>query len=322
VSDTATLPLRLRLGWAGTSREGRDIAPPGPAALAPGWSTPLARLVPYVFAVTTGLQLAGVLAYQPMQVGFDARLYSAAAQAWLTGGNPWLVSDLGVHFAAPPPSLLLFAPFAFLPEVLVTWIWVLGSIAVAVAALRALGAPMWWLLWWPIASGCLVGSADIVVLGLLVIGRRAGWLAPLAKVYAFLPLLAERRWTSVLVAAAALLATAPILPWGMFFAGLPAISEHLARVAATTSVFGMPILFVIGVVALLALGLRRAGWLAVPVLWPSTQPHYLVSSIPAMSPTLALAWSFPHPLVVVSGVVLEVVLHSPFRRSQEGKVRS
>lgn len=292
------------------------MSPPGPAELAPGWSSELGRVVPYVFAVTTAVQLVAVLAYQPLQIGFDARLYAAAARAWLTGGDPWQVSDQGVFFAAPPPSLVLSAPFAFLPPELTTVVSVVGLVAIAWAALRSLGAPMWWLLWWPLVSGCMVGSADVAVLGLLVIASgRLAWIAPLAKIYAFAPIVAERRWRAVIYAAIALVVTAPLLPWRQFLDAGPVVVDHLRSVAATTSVFGSPILMGIAVIALLSLGIRRAGWLAVPVLWPYTQPHYLAPSVPALSPVLAIAWSFPHPLIVLAGIVTEAVLRSPIPRT-------
>lgn len=316
---TVTSGLRTRRWPAST-----DIAPPGPLELAPGWHSPVARLVPYVFAITTAIQLTAILAYQPLQVGFDARLYAAAAHAWLGGADPWQVSDQGVFFAAPPPSLVLFAPFAFLPAAVTSAIWVLGSIAIAWAALRSLGAPLWWLLWWPIVSGCLVGSADVLVLGLLVLVRgRLAWLAPLAKTYALLPIVADRRWRTAAVALAVLAVSAVVLPWSPFLQNASTIVDHLRGVAATTSVYGQPLLMAIGVVALLALGFRRAGWLAVPVLWPYTQPHYLAASVPAMSPVLALAWTFPHPLIVLVGIVVEAALRLASGRSRdsERKVR-
>src|SRR5437867_3070095 len=41
--------------------------------------------------------------YVGRAVGGDARIYLAAARAWLAGGDPWAASDAGVLFAAPPP---------------------------------------------------------------------------------------------------------------------------------------------------------------------------------------------------------------------------
>lgn len=263
-------------------------------------------MVPYVFAVTTGFQVLAFIVVRPEQLGFDARLYADAARAWLTGADPWSVASVGIHYAAPPPSLLPFAPFAFLPGPVTSLVWIVGSFVLAALALRSLGAPMWWLVSWPIVDGCLIGNANVAVLAFLVIaGGRLGALAPLAKLYAVAPLIGERRWRTLLLAAVIVIATFPILPWTTYFNDFDRVTASLRQVAGTTSVFGEPILMAVAVVALLALGIRRASWLAVPVLWPYTQPHYMAPSTPALSPWLAVAWSFPHPMIVLGSVVVE-----------------
>ena len=278
-------------------------------SLAPGWDSPLARLVPYVFAITTGYRILTYLVVSHAGIGFDARLYTAAARAWLQGQDPWSVTNLGIHFGAPPPTLLVFAPFVFLPDLVVSVAWIVGSFALAAIALRSVRMPLWWLIFWPIVDGAMVGNPDVAILSLLVIARgRLALIAPILKVYAFVPLIGERRIRTVAAAAAILVLTAPILPWTVWLADLPVISDRLASASATTSVFGNVPLMLVGAVALAMLGLRRAGWLAVPILWPSTQPHYLAMSVPALSPWLAIAWSFPHPLIMVSSVVVEVIV--------------
>jgi hypothetical protein len=122
-------------------------------------------------------------------------------------------------------------------------------------------------------------------------------LAPFLKIYALIPMLGERRWRQVAVSALLLATSLFILPWGQWFAGLPVITTHLINTSATTSIFGQPVLMVIAVIALLSLGLRRAGWLAVPILWPYTQFHYAAISVPGLTPYLALCWCFPTPEV-------------------------
>jgi hypothetical protein len=279
---------------------------------APGWDSKFARFVPYVFAITTGYRILVYLVVSHEQIGFDARLYTAATRAWLKGQDPWSVSILGVHFGAPPPTLLAFVPFVMLPDLAITVIWVFGSFVLAALALRALHMPAWWLIFWPIVDGAMVGNPDVAILSLLVIARgRLAALAPILKIYAFAPLIGERRFRTITLSVVILAVTAPILPWGLWFGELPTISERLILVSATTSIFGDLPLMVAGSVALLLLGLRRAGWLAVPVLWPSTQPHYLAMSVPAMSPLLAVAWSFPDPLIVVSAIAVEAIVRRP-----------
>ena len=272
------------------------------AAAAGAW---VSRLwLPIVFAVADGYRVA-VFAVRPASLGFDARLYAKAADAWLSGGDPWAVSDRFWHFAAPPPTLLLFAPFARLPEELTAAIWMIGSIVLAAAAVRRLGLPGWWVLFPGIVDSVLVANPNAVVLALLVLA--GGRLAPLAvtlKVYAVVPLVAERRWKPLAAAGGLLAATVPLLPWGLWWAQLPRITSTLATQAETTSVFGSPVLMALGVVALLSLGLRQAGWLAVPLLWPSTQPHYTAISVPGLTPFLAAAWCLPSPPIMLGSVVL------------------
>ena len=48
--------------------------------------------------------------------GIDTRIYAEATRAWLGGADPWAVSVAGIRFAAPPASLLPFAPVAWLPD--------------------------------------------------------------------------------------------------------------------------------------------------------------------------------------------------------------
>jgi hypothetical protein len=258
--------------------------------------------------MVTGFQVLKYFAVQPAGIGFDTRLYTDAARTWLSGGDPWSVSSLGIYFGAPPPTLLVFAPLTVLPETVAVWLVIFGSFALAALAFRSLGMPMWWLIAWPVVDGSLVGNPDVALLAVLTLNRgRLAWLAPFLKIYGLAPLIGDRRIRPLVIAVIGLLVTAVILPWSTWFAELPTISARLSEVSDTTSVYGNPILMVAGGIALLGLGLRRAGWLAVPVLWPYTQPHYLAMSLPALSPWLAVAWSFPHPLVVCGSIVIEAL---------------
>ncbi len=296
---THDLALRIR-------RPPSDLRDLPPLAV---WDRYLLRVLPIVFAVSTGLQISKYIAV-PEGVGFDARLYTAAAREWLAGGDPWSVTRLGIPFGAPPPTLLAYVPFTPLPDWLVVQIWVIGSFALAALAIRAIGFRWWWICFWPIVDGALVGNPDVVVLALLVIARRyIGGVAPVLKVYAMLPLIAERRWRSIAAFGLVLLITLPVLPWALWVADLPSISLALERTAATTSVSGNLFLVLIGIAALLALGWRRAGWLAVPVLWPWTQPHYLAMSTPALTPMLAMVWCIPNPppLAILGSIIVAAI---------------
>jgi hypothetical protein len=266
-------------------------------------------VLPLVFAVSTGFQLTAYVV-APAGIGIDAQLYVQATRAWLDGGDPWSVALSGVPFAAPPPTLLVVAPFTLLPDPLIAPVFIAGSAMLVVAALRALGLPLWWLAFPPTAHAIVVGNPDALVLAaLVVLGRRLDVIAPFAKIYAVLPLIADRRWRTLVLVAAVFLVTVPILPWGLWLASAPHITGALATTSASTSVYGDPIQMIVGAVALLALGVRRAGWLAVPVLWPWTQPHYMTMSVPALTPMLAIVWSLPWlpPLLVLGSVVAAAV---------------
>lgn len=271
-------------------------------------------LVPLGFAGLTAVVLYKYV-LTPKWLGLDASLYASAAAAWIDGRNPWLVSQDGVFFAAPPPSLLPYLPFIWMPSGLVSLVWVAGSAALALMSIRALRLPIWWAMFPPIVDGILVGNANIAVLALLV--RGSGRLAPLSvflKVYAVVPILGERRWRTLAITAILLAATAIVLPWGLWLAQLDTVNRNLEQTSSTTSVFGQPVLMLVAVVALLSLGLRRAGWLAVPLLWPHTQLHYAAISVPGLTPYLALAWCYPVPEVWVAATVALAVYERALRR--------
>jgi len=261
------------------------------------------RLVPVGFALMTAA-VVWKFVVTPEWIGIDASLYTAASAAWLNGFDPWAVTLVGVYYAAPPPTLLAFVLFVWMPPLAVSLLWVIGSFILAILAIRALKLPLWWVAFPPIVDGALTGNPDVAVLALLVVaGGRLGALAPFLKIYALVPMFGERRWRQIGLAAALLFATALFLPWAAWFAELPEITKHLADTSRTTSVYGRPVLMVIAVVALLSLGIRRAGWLSVPLLWPSTQLHYAAIAIPGLTPYLALLWCIPVPEVWLASTV-------------------
>jgi hypothetical protein len=123
-----------------------------------------------------------------------------------------------------------------------------------------------------------------------------------------LPLLAERRFRSLMLAAALTLVTLVILPWRQFLDELPFITSSLALHAEDLSAFGEPVGMVLGVVALALLGARRGLWLATPVLWPSTQLHYAAMCVPALTRATALCFALPIPGAPLVGVVVAAIL--------------
>lgn len=223
------------------------------------WIVPLG-----FFALTIVVIYKYVLS--PKWLGLDASLYTAATGAWLSGLNPWDVSQDGVYFAAPPPSLLPYVAFVWMPAGLVSLVVVAISVGLAVLTIRTLRLPFWWLAFPPLVDGVLVGNANVAVLALLVLA--SGRLAPLAvflKIYALIPMIGERRWRQVGITVALLAASLLVLPWGSWFAQLDRINTNLELTSATTSVFGQPVLMAIGVVALLSLGAPSCGLARRPV---------------------------------------------------------
>jgi hypothetical protein len=217
-------------------------------------------------------------------VGIDARIYTHAAASWLSGGDPWGSSVQGFLFAAPPPTLLPFVPFAVLGETLSSILWVTGSLAAGMVVIRTLKLPPSWILFPPLVNGILAGNADVVVVATLLRGGPvAGTLASFLKIYAVVPLIGERRWRALLITAATLAGSALFLPWGQYLAQFGSIANTLARQSMGLSSYGTPWLMVGTALALARLGPRLAGWLAVPALWPSTQLHYSMLAVPALA---------------------------------------
>jgi hypothetical protein len=250
----------------------------------------------------------------PATIGSHGAIYADAARAWLTGADPWQVGPPAAIFGGPPPMLLPFAPFAFLPWDVTRLAWVAIDSIVAIWAIRRLGLPPYWLAFPPLFEAIVLGHPEVLVLALVVLRRPLGGLAVLIKPYAVLPFLAERRWRAVIVGAVAAAITFPFLPWGRFFAELPQIGATLARQSQGDSAFGEPLLMLVAILALAALGPRRALWLAVPVLWPYAQPIYKTMSIPVMPPLLAFFWAIPG-LALVGVVVLAVLTLVERRRA-------
>jgi hypothetical protein len=251
--------------------------------------------------------------YVGLPTGGDARIYLAAAKAWLSGGDPWAAGSDGVLFAAPPPSLLAVAPFAWMTPEVFTALVLVASIPAALYVLRRLRLPLWWLLFPPMVEAFSVGSLNILVLAALL--SRGAWIAAVAKAYAALPMLLLGRFRQLAIALAIVVVTLPFLPWATFLGDKV---EYVLGVQAGggRSAWIDPILLVpISIVALLAIGRRRAASWSVPVLWPATQFHYSVFAMPARMTTMAAAiLALPVPGAPVVAVAAEAVLGIVERR--------
>ena len=244
----------------------------------------------------------------PTGLGVHANIYARAAGAWLNGSDPWLVGPELAVFAGPPTMLLPFVPFAASPDPINAALWVVGDLLLAAWVLRRLGLPAYWLAFPPLFFAIILGHIEVLILAAMVVRTPLSGLAAAVKPYAALPLIAERRWGALAVAAVAVVVTFPFLPWLRFFQDLPLIAANLARQDTGDSVFGQPLLMVAGLAALLVIGPRRALWLAVPLLWPHAQAMYKTMTIPVLTPVLAVFWALPFEGSTLIGVIVMAVL--------------
>jgi hypothetical protein len=258
-------------------------------------------------------------------VGMDATIYHRGVVAWLEGGSPWdaavVVGRWSYHYVGTPVTTVMLAPAGWLPESIFTLGWLGLSWVAAIWTLRRLGFPIWWLLFPPIAEALFSGNPQLVVLALLVAnGPVASALATALKVYAFVPLLGERRWRQIAFAVALTAGTVIVAPglWLDYLRLLGFISSRLALESTRgASAFYFPALLVLTGAALLLLAIRdrrAAGWLAVPAVWPASQFHYSTLALPVMSPFLAVFLAIPYttpiatwlPRLIPVVIVLEV----------------
>lgn len=250
----------------------------------------------------------------------DARLYLLACRTWLAGGDPWSVQVNGQYFAAPPPTLLPLVPFAVMPDQVDTAL--LGALCCVGgwATLRAIGLPMWWLLFPPMVQGMLAGNLHMLLIPLIL--RGAGWAAPILKTYAGVTLALRGSWRHLGIAAIVVLVTAPLLPWATYIDGFAVVNARLAAQSSYGPSLGTSlVLLPVGAVCLWLVGRERAAWLAVPALWPSQQWYYATLILPARSRMAAVIIAAPIPLagfLALVAVALAATIQRRHRDSRDG----
>lgn len=235
---------------------------------------------------------------------FDARLYLDASAAWLQGRDPWAVQLAGNFFAAPPPSLLPLAPIALLPRNLGVAIVAASVIVAAVASVRLLRLPWWWMMFPPLVQSMLSANVHALLLPLVLVG--SGGVAALLKLYSVVPMLILGRWRALLVVALTLGATIPLLPWGNYLANFGTISGRL--VGQTHIALPTVILIAMAPMSLISLwivGRERAAWLSISALWPSQQYYYGSLAMGARSGLAAALIALP---INGSGLIALLVL--------------
>jgi hypothetical protein len=231
-------------------------------------------------------------------LAWDARHYQRAATEWLAGGNPWSVTEGSFPYAAGPHTLLFYAPTSVLPLEVATWMWMGIGLGAALWAVRWLRLPVWWVLFPPLAHAIWNGNPQtLVVLGLVAAHPLGSALAAVAKLYALVQLFFRPR--HLLVAALALVLTAPFVPWLEFLRQSGAISAHLGT-AWDGSAWRAPVLVPLVVLALWVLRRHGGEWLSIPALWPATQFYYVSTVLPlaARRPLIGAVLALPAPLMV------------------------
>jgi hypothetical protein len=245
---------------------------------------------------------------KPDVLGIDARHYQRATDAWLSGGNPWTVTEGGIPYAAGPHTLLFYAPTSVLPLDVSTWLWLGIGVAATAWVVRRLGLPWWWLLFPPAMHAMWNGNPQMLALAFcLLAGPLAATLAVAVKLYAALPLLP--RWRDLVVAAGVLALLLLILPWQLYLTGDTGLASHLGS-AWNGSAWRIPILVIPTAIALWVLRDRGGEWFAVPAIWPATQFYYSAMALPALvgRPVLAAAFALPMVLLPPVTVILLAVL--------------
>ena len=298
------------------------MAEPGARQVVP--DDGLARLIqgrPYLLRLANWLlpltfaEISLVLVVRPLSTGFplgwDAIVYTAAARALLSGGDPWQVMANGIAYAAPPPSLLPYLPFTSLPDAMVAAIWILIASVSAIYSVRRLGLPWWWLLFPPLVLGIITGGTAVPVLALLVRGGAVSEaMAVVSRAYAAVPLLVLTRLRGIAVALLLFAITAPFLSWGLFAGSADRVAMLFQTQTEGLSAVSVPWLIPIAIACLVMLGRRRAAWLLVPALWPSTQLYYGVIALPVLAESrlIAVALAIPGiPGLVVAGLAAQVI---------------
>lgn len=291
--------------------------PSSARATSPGICVSLPVIVRLVLVTTFGLGSLWVVVpriYGNVTFGWDAIVYIESARALVRGSDPWLVHNaFGIAFAAPPPSLIPFLPFIWVPDWAVADLWIIIAAGSAFYSIRRLGLPWWWLIFPATTLAIAAGSSALLCLALLIRGGAAtDGLATVTRIYAGLPLAILGRWRSVLVSMTLLAITAPFLAWPAFIADRDRVANAFQTGAANVSATAIPWLIPVAIVCLVLLGRTRAAWLVVPVLWPFTQPYYAVIALPVLgaSPLIALSLAIPVPGLVVVGMIGQLLVGS------------
>ena len=268
-----------------------------------------------ILAVVAMVLTALTMTYQPLR---DLGIYLKAGQHYLAGAPVYLQAPMTARpadltnypFLYPPLTLPPFAALSLLPTPVVQAVWVAGSLALGLAALRVIGLPWRWAImavaWPPLFQGLWVGNVAVPALALYALGPWLGAGLVLGAVFksytglAALWLARERRWgqiaAGVAVVAVLGLVTLPLTGLGLWSGWVEALRQYQTSTqnVPALSGFGLPRFvplwaYVVLAVAAVLVALRPSGreslarlGTATIVASPSLWGHGLLVAVPSM----------------------------------------
>jgi Glycosyltransferase family 87 len=243
-----------------------------------------------VVAIQVVLYVVGWIAnHEAIPLGLDWLGYRAGFDRLLATGTPYAAFELAgpftpehLDFIHPPNALVLFAPFAILPQPLDYILWIAIPIAIFCYLLRDLP---WWA--WPFVAllsttnslqyPILNGNSSLFMTAIFGLGFRYGWVVGLLAMKPTLAPLAivgfRRSRRTVLVTAA--LAIVPILVTLPWFADYITVARNMQ---------GIPLTYSISNYSLIALA--ALPWVAgkLPGWWARLRPARPAGSAPLREP--------------------------------------
>ncbi|HEX7492091.1 MAG TPA: glycosyltransferase family 87 protein [Candidatus Limnocylindrales bacterium] len=312
-----------------------------------------------ILAVTAMVMTDVTMMWAPLR---DLGIYLKAGNHYLAGSPVYMSAAItaapadpkDLPYLYPPFTLPVFGALAILPQRLAEVVWSLGSVGLAIFALRRIGLPgrlaVLALLWPPIFVGVWVGNVAVPALALFAIGPWLGSglvLGAAFKSYtglASLWLVRERRWVELGTGIALLLIlaalTMPLVGVDLWFKWLAALGWYQKSQDYLPGLYGFGLVRYVPFVLYLAASaaavlaaflvrgresLARFGTATI-VASPSLFGHGLLVAVPSLlslrSPWLWLALGLlstpqnPHWLLAVGLILLSWVVPGMRRQPQ------
>jgi hypothetical protein len=251
-------------------------------------------------------------------VGNDGLVYRAGASA-LIGGDPWAATVHGYSYSAPPLEAVAFLPAVSIPEQAFQVLWVVVCLASAVAIVKSLELPAYWIVYPPLVFGALLGNPAIPGMALLLVGF------PLAGLV-LRPQLVLVTGTTTLFWFV-VLSTLGLLLRPDFVAALSTGASRYVSETGGIVNWWATLLAIPAALALLMLArvdARAARWLIAPAIGPAMGWYGFTMVMPVRSLTLAVLCAIPLPGVGAAAItgysVLRYLRDSP-TESRVGRLR-